>query len=464
MPPKLLSASPADALLNVKPKKIVLRFDEYITTSDVSSEVQISPILAIPLTVSSKNKEVTVKLVDSLLEPNTTYRLTFGKAIKDLHEGNVFKNYNYIFSTGAYFDSLQFSGNVVNAATGLADTGKVIIVLYPANKPDSAVIREKPKYFTTVNGDGSFVFKGLPARSFKVYALKDLNSNLFYDAGDEQIAFITNVITPGDSSLQPLQFRLFKEIAPPKAPDTSALDAKSRFKTNSKPTKDKVLLNYTVSVDTSDAQKRTQELNKPIEVALSQPTAVFNKDRILLTKDSLGIAVNVSFALKLDTSKGYKLLLQPRWQDNTLYTLKLLKGFVKDTSGADVMPARFTFRTKREEDYSKLMVHLSGQYQGKKYLLLVNSATDTVHYKPILDTMVNLVLLKPDVYTLRIIIDDNGNGKWDTGDLFAKLQPEFVIPYSNTVTLKAGWDNVIDFVPDSAKTPKIFSDRKANYK
>ena len=53
--------------------------------------------------------------------------------------------------------------------------------------------------------------------------------------------------------------------------------------------------------------------------------------------------------------------------------------------------------------------------------------------------------LRPSTYTFRIIVDRNKNGKWDTGDLFGKKQPEEVIPCSESVTLKAGWDNTIDF-------------------
>jgi hypothetical protein len=72
-PPKLLSVSPADSLLNSRADKIVLRFDEYITVSDVQKEVEISPVLSIPPTVTGVNKHVTVLLADTLLEHNTTY-------------------------------------------------------------------------------------------------------------------------------------------------------------------------------------------------------------------------------------------------------------------------------------------------------------------------------------------------------------------------------------------------------
>ena len=54
-PPKLVYISPSDSLKNTKVKRIELDFDEYITVSDVSKEVQISPILAIQPAVTGLN-------------------------------------------------------------------------------------------------------------------------------------------------------------------------------------------------------------------------------------------------------------------------------------------------------------------------------------------------------------------------------------------------------------------------
>jgi len=53
--------------------------------------------------------------------------------------------------------------------------------------------------------------------------------------------------------------------------------------------------------------------------------------------------------------------------------------------------------------------------------------------------------LRPASYTFRIIVDKNRNGKWDTGDLLGKRQPEEVMPGPAPLSLKAGWEHNIDF-------------------
>jgi len=57
---------------------------------------------------------------------------------------------------------------------------------------------------------------------------------------------------------------------------------------------------------------------------------------------------------------------------------------------------------------------------------------------------VKIKKLVPASYTVKVIVDENKNGKWDKGDLFKKLQPEKVIPYKQSIPLKAGWDNTVD--------------------
>jgi len=468
IPPKLRTIDPADSLLNTRVKRIEMHFDEYITVSDAAKEVQISPILSMPPTVTGKNKTVVVKIVDSLLEDSTTYRISFGSAIKDLHEGNVFKNYTYTFSTGSYFDSLQLRGTVINAATGKPDTGSVIVTLYSATESDSAVVRKKPKYVTKADATGSFVFKGLPCRPFRIYALKDVTGNLIYDGPEqgEMIAFNDTNVWPGDTSETPVKLRIFmekldttikKDTVGKARKDSSAIKSDKLSGGRSKDIKKenkKEVLSYSVNVDTSNSEKRTFDITRPLKIVFSKPF-VLNKEKITLTYDSAGVKVTPAISIRTDSLHPLEVRITTEWSLDMVYTLRLPKGFAKDTSGAEVMPGRFVFRTANEDDYGKIQVHLPSKYyhSSQHYLLMVVGDNDTIHLKPITDTIVNFHTLRPATYTFRIIVDKNNNGKWDTGDLFGRVQPEEVIPYNDQLVLKPGWENIIDFeqIPQDKK-------------
>jgi Big-like domain-containing protein len=459
-PPKLVDIDPPDSLLNTRVKRIEMHFDEYITVADANKEVQISPIISIPPTVVGLNKRVVVKIVDSLLEANTTYRISFGSAIKDLHEGNPFKKYTYTFSTGPYFDSLTLRGTVINALTGFPDSAGITVELYAASDNDSAVVRHKPKYVTKADATGAFLFKGLPKRTFRIYALKDANGNLIYDGVGEMIAFNDSTVTPGDSSTVPVLLRTFAEIpdtASKKNTDSLGKQKEGGLKNRSKQSKKDTIFTYKVNIDTSNSEVRTFDVTRFIKVSFNR-TPELSRDKIHVSyydKDSNLISPAVSF--EIDSSHPNELYIKSDWQQNTVYVLQLSKGFAKDTSGKEVMPGRFVFRTFDDDDYGKIKIHLPTKYHDKRYVLLVTSETDTIWQKPVTDTIVNIPRVRPAKYTFRIIVDKNGNGIWDTGDLLGNKQPEEIIPYPEPLNMKAGWENSIDF--EQKPQPKKTSDR-----
>ena len=97
-------------------QSIKLTFDEYVKLKDINKQLIISPPIAkkpqiLPLTAS---KTVSINFLDPL-EPNTTYSLNFGQSIEDNNEGNPYKQFKYIFSTGTFIDSLSISGNIKDA-------------------------------------------------------------------------------------------------------------------------------------------------------------------------------------------------------------------------------------------------------------------------------------------------------------------------------------------------------------
>src|SRR3954447_16376225 len=100
LPPVLLSASPKDSITNFHGKTITLNFDEFVQLDDqINQEFIVSPNPDNPPFPEAKLRTVTIKLRDSL-KPNTTYSFDFGNGLRDLNEGNVLKNFTFVFSTG----------------------------------------------------------------------------------------------------------------------------------------------------------------------------------------------------------------------------------------------------------------------------------------------------------------------------------------------------------------------------
>ncbi len=186
LPPLLLKASPPDSSKGFKNKTISFTFDEYIELQSITENLIVSPTPEMPPLIESKLKTITIKIKDTL-EDNTTYVYDFGKAIKDVNEGNVLENFSYIFTTGNVLDSLTLSGKVLLAETGGIDT--TLIVMLHKSGVDSAVAKEKPRYIAKLDGKGNFHFRFLPAGTYYIYALKDENGTRHYGPKDQLFAF-----------------------------------------------------------------------------------------------------------------------------------------------------------------------------------------------------------------------------------------------------------------------------------
>jgi hypothetical protein len=186
LPPVLVKVSPADSTLHFSGNRILFTFNEFIEIQNPQENLVISPLSKNNPSVDYRLNTLTVKLKDTL-ESNTTYTLNFGNTVKDFTEGNVMKGFSYTFSTGSYFDSLEFRGNVVLAETGKIDT--TLIVMLHSSAEDSAVVNQRPRYITRLDSRGNFVFKNLPKKTYYLYALKDEGGTRLYLRDDQLFAF-----------------------------------------------------------------------------------------------------------------------------------------------------------------------------------------------------------------------------------------------------------------------------------
>ena len=53
--------------------------------------------------------------------------------------------------------------------------------------------------------------------------------------------------------------------------------------------------------------------------------------------------------------------------------------------------------------------------------------------------------LSPGAYSLRIILDDNNNAEWDSGNLLQKQQAETVEYYAKEITIRSDWDVIVEW-------------------
>ncbi|MBN2615294.1 MAG: Ig-like domain-containing protein [Bacteroidales bacterium] len=197
-PPRVLQCVPANHSAHFKGDKFSVTFDEYIQLDKMNQQLLISPPVKDMPDYRLKNKTLIIKFKNPL-KPNTTYTVFFGDAIADLNEGNVLKNFSYVFSTGDYVDSLSMRG-VVKSALTHEPVDNVTVMLYKNNNDTlslaSLPLYVKPYYVSKTNKNGQFYFSGLADTSYMMFALQDQNYSLTFDQPNENIAFIDSMVKP----------------------------------------------------------------------------------------------------------------------------------------------------------------------------------------------------------------------------------------------------------------------------
>jgi len=186
-PPAVVSSKPKNYSNNFNSQKIEIVFSEFIQLKNVNQELIISPPLPKKPTVRVKNKTLMIELNNELRE-KTTYTLNFGKAVADNNEGNPLTNFEFVFSTGEFLDSLSVQGILVSAFNLRPSKEPFIVGIYDQME-DSIPLKSIPVYIGKTDDKGHFMINNIKEDTFKVFALKDLNNNLKFDLPTEEIAY-----------------------------------------------------------------------------------------------------------------------------------------------------------------------------------------------------------------------------------------------------------------------------------
>lgn len=420
--PVLIKAIPLNKSVNFRENKIILQFDEYVDLQNVQTNLLVSPYPKNMPLVSNNLRTLTIKLKDSLI-PNTTYRINLGDAVKDVNEGNIYKNLVYTFSTGSVIDSLEINGKVILAETGKIDS-TLTVMLYK-NASDSDVIKRKPDYVTRMNSEGVFSFKNLPAATFNIYTLKDGDGSKTYNSGTELFGFIEKSINPAETKESVTLFAYAEKKQSATTSTSTVKKAKEKK------------LRYTTNLS-----NQQHDILQSIELNINMPIKRFSADKIALTDSSYNVIENIS--IELDSSKEI-IYIRHQWKENEKLNLIIDKNAFTDEAGNGLTKTdTVSFKCKSKEDYGSLLLrfknlNLSNHpiihfMEGEKIKL--ESALSSSEYSN--------KMFPPGEYEIRILMDENNNGKWDPGNYSKKIQPEKAIAITQKISVKANWDNERD--------------------
>ena len=492
-PPKVVEAKPKNLSTNFSAKRIQIEFDEFIKLTNEFSEISISPAVE-RMPLFKAKKEILDITFEEPLDSNTTYTINFGKAVVDVNESNVLKNFTYVFSTGALIDSLSISGTVKSSISKEAVKDVTVFIL--PLKRDSIFGKSKPNIFTSTDSAGKFKLQNLREDDYLLYALKEESPDRIYNSPNEDIAFLMDTIRL-DKNVSDIELSLFRQVpetfaikdrkiendgrivfafnkplsdgsltilSPPAFNSKKALEISSQKDSAFLWIPDMTFDSLQVSISQNGKPIDTVQLTrnkrdtytKPVTITdnlgsgnlkpgtdpiliLTRPTDQFDLSKFAMLEDSAAVT---GFQIINDTSSIRKFGIKYPWKVDREYIINLQEGAFTDIFTNKSKAYTRTFSLDTEENYGSIALAITVPDTSKTYLVQwLNSEDKVLRSDPVRkDTVLNYIRYPTAKYRVRVVYDDNKNNEWDTGSVRLRKQPEHIWKYDKELTLRPNWD------------------------
>ena len=481
IPPKMIGSNIDTTRINVPRdiKELRIDFDEYITLKDVSKNLIISPPIKYSKIIPSStgNKYLQIQWKDTL-QANTTYNFNFGNSVVDLNEGNALPYFNFAFSTGSKIDDLYISGTVADALGNEKNSeGKeknLVVGLYQVK--DTMDYRQKPYYITKADPDGYFELNYLTPGKYRIIGFDDENSNSIYDTGKESVAFQKTPIVL-DSSISGVKLRIYpskklvkyKEMAVApggvamvfegnpdkvvvKAVGEKPADYKVTHKSKSDSariwfdaTKENIGLtvseNLKFSYDTGTKQdtmsvfykkpaKDDMTIANPFSNKLAPETDFRFSSNYMINKIQPenwkleSDSISQSFTARISELDSTQVIIKSTFVPGKKYQLTVPKNTVLSFYSKLSESVRFDFQAMKADEFGSFTAHLVNAPSQKFWIQLLNDKNETEYQQYGNQTLIKFTNIRPGSYKLRILVDNNENGYWDSADFATETLSE----------------------------------------
>lgn len=150
--------------------------------------------------------------------------------------------------------------------------------------------------------------------------------------------------------------------------------------------------------------------------------------------DSVWVPADFRFVPNPRNIREYEVFAE--WRPKEKFLIEADSAAFKGLYGAVSDKYRQEIIFRPLEDYAVLYLNVNG-VGNNAIVQLLNSKGNAVKVTRSENGRCAFYFVKPGTYYMRIILDENGNGKWDTGDYAKGIQPEKVYYYHHSLDLRA---------------------------
>ena len=192
--------------------------------------------------------------------------------------------------------------------------------------------------------------------------------------------------------------------------------------------------------------------NVPLKVAFNGSSSsdvdgrfYFSFDEPLSAVDTTAIRVShlvdsvwvpVEYHMEPERGSAREYGLYAEWRPNERYLVEADSAAFKGLYGAESGKFKKEMHFRSLDDYAVLYLNIKG-VGNDAVVELLNTQGNVVKSARTDNGHCAFFFIKPATYYLRLFIDGNNNGKWDTGDFAKGVQPEQVFYYNRPMEMRA---------------------------
>ena len=202
----------------------------------------------------------------------------------------------------------------------------------------------------------------------------------------------------------------------------------------------------------------TFELFNPVRIEIEQPVIKFDSSFVKLEIEVDSLYETIPFRFETDSINPRKFVLRPSWEPGAKYKISIDSAAVTSVYGLWNNTYEQVFTVKDLDQYGNLQISISGLAEGKKaFVELLNNSDKPFRKNDVKGNVVTFQDLPPGEVYARLIIDDNGDGLWTTGNYEELRQPDKVYYYPGKFVIRAYSDHIeewdLNAVPEIKQKP-----------
>ena len=192
--------------------------------------------------------------------------------------------------------------------------------------------------------------------------------------------------------------------------------------------------------------QNTFELFNPVRIEFGEPVIAFDSSYVHLLHQQDTLFYPVPFRFERDTINPRKFILRPSWIPGGKYKLAVDSAAIISHYGHWNNKFEQAFTVKELDQYGNLEMVITGLPDScSSFVELLDKSDKPFRKSFVKENSARFQDLPPGEIFARLVIDEDGDGLWTTGNYEALRQPEQVFYYPGKLVIRAFADHLEDW-------------------